>query len=51
MLVIWLVALPWASRRASWQTHSRWLEQKQIDPSAMYYTDLPLMRQLLKTSD
>lgn len=46
--VVWLYLLPMLSQRPSATARLRWLEQKGIDPSAMFYTELPLMEELLE---
>ena len=40
-LIIWLVILPWLSRRPASREYIERLRQSGIDPSAMYYTELP----------
>ncbi|MEZ6091159.1 MAG: hypothetical protein R3C05_24675 [Pirellulaceae bacterium] len=44
----WLIALPWVAARRSMDARLRWLQEKQIDPSAMYYTELDAMQPILK---
>ena len=46
--IIWLVILPWMARRPAMQSHLQWLENKGVDPSAMYYTELEVMDQILE---
>lgn len=46
--VIWLYLLPALSRQPGATARLRWLERQGIDPSAMFYTELPLMDELLK---
>ncbi|MBB3210584.1 hypothetical protein FHS27_006431 [Rhodopirellula rubra] len=41
LIVIWLVALPWVARRATTRQYIERLDARGIDPSAMYYTELP----------
>ncbi len=38
--LIWLVVLPWIGERSVVREHIRMMEQGNIDPSAMYYTEL-----------
>lgn len=45
--LMWLVVLPWLSRRPAVNSHLRDLDHRGIDPSAMYYTDLPVMDRIL----
>lgn len=40
----WLVVLPWIGSRPSVSNHVEWLEEQGVDPSAMYYTDLEVMK-------
>lgn len=46
--VVWLLVLPWAARRPAMKSHLQWLDSRGIDPSAMYYTELEVMDQILK---
>ena len=39
--VTWLVVLPWLSDRGSTKVYLQRLRQRNIDPAAMYYTELP----------
>lgn len=39
--VVWLLVLPSLSRRESNRVYLERLKQRGIDPSAMYYTELP----------
>lgn len=48
MSLIWLVILPAYARQPKMSQHLRWLDQQGIDPSAMYYTELPVMEEILK---
>jgi len=41
--VLWGVVLPRLSRTETVRSRQRWLEQKRIDPAAMFYTELPLL--------
>jgi len=38
--VLWLVVLPWIASRPRMAAHLQWLDNRGIDPSAMFYTDL-----------
>ena len=40
----WLVVLPWLGSRPAVSNHLEWLEEQGVDPSAMYYTDLEVMK-------
>jgi hypothetical protein len=48
MIVLWGWVLPMLGETDAVQQRNRWLEAKGIDPAAMYYTDLPLMEELLQ---
>jgi hypothetical protein len=37
---VWLVLLPWIARWEVVETHLKLLEERQIDASAMFYTEL-----------
>ena len=45
--VVWLVLLPQLSSRPETAAYLRQLDQQGIDPSAMYYTELEMMDELL----
>lgn len=45
--VIWCVVLPWVSRQESVQQRLIFLDERGIDPSAMYYTELDAMGPIL----
>ena len=47
VLVVWGVVLPRLATTRTVRERTRWLEQHQIDPAAMYYTELPLMDRIL----
>ena len=47
ILVVWGVVLPRLATTQIVRERTRWLEQHQIDPAAMYYTELPLMDRIL----
>ncbi|REK10962.1 MAG: hypothetical protein DWQ37_15065 [Planctomycetota bacterium] len=44
----WLFVLPWLSGRPRVREHLDWLDARQIDASAMYYTELEAMRPILQ---
>ena len=46
--LLWLVLLPWLSRLEPFANRLQWLEEKQIDAGAMYYTELEALRPVLK---
>jgi len=46
ILVLWLAVLPWIAAQPPVRRHIEFLEQRQIDPSAMFYTELDTMDQL-----
>lgn len=46
--LIWLVWLPGQADRPAMRRHLQWLDDRGIDPSAMYYTELDVMRDILK---
>lgn len=39
--VTWLVVLPWLCNQRSTKAYLHRLRQRNIDPAAMYYTELP----------
>jgi len=45
--VVWLVVLPWLAARPAMQRHRQWLDDRGIDPGAMYYTELDAMEPIL----
>ena len=48
LALVWTVALPWLASRPPIDSHVRWLNERGIDPSAMYYTELEAMKPILK---
>lgn len=44
---VWLVVLPAYARRPAMREHLQWLDDQGIDPSAMYYTELEVMEEIL----
>lgn len=47
----WLIGLPWLAERPAVRSYLRWLEERKIDPSARYYTDLEAMEPILDKLD
>ncbi|TWT82905.1 hypothetical protein CA13_43680 [Planctomycetes bacterium CA13] len=45
--IMWLVVLPGLSKRPAMRERLDWLDERGIDPSAMYYTELPVMEEIL----
>ncbi len=45
---VWLVLLPWWSRQPAMARHLEWLDDRGIDPSAMFYTELEAMEPILR---
>lgn len=48
LAAIWLVALPRLAVRPSMARHLEWLSDRRVDPSAMYYTELEVMKPILR---
>lgn len=46
--LVWTVLLPGYATTTRMRDRLDWLEEKQIDPSAMYYTDLEAMDRILR---
>jgi len=46
ILVLWLAVLPRIADQPPVQRHIEFLEQRQIDPSAMFYTELEPMAEV-----
>lgn len=44
----WLIVLPWLSVRPPMSDRLEWLEDQKIDPSAMYYTELEVLKPVLE---
>ena len=44
---MWLLILPWIAEQPAMERHLNWLNQRGIDPSAMYYTELDAMEPIL----
>ncbi|WP_417850444.1 hypothetical protein [Thalassoglobus sp.] len=47
LLSVWLLFLPAYANRPAVKEHLQWLDEKGIDPSAMYYTELEVMEKIL----
>ena len=47
LAVIWLVILPWLTRMPALARRIEWHESRGIDPSAMFYTELPMIHRIL----
>jgi hypothetical protein len=47
MGLVWGLVLPRLARTRQVRQRERWLEKHQIDPAAMYYTELPVMEKIL----
>lgn len=41
--VLWLMVLPWLTRREQIAEHIQLQQQQRIDPSAMYYSELEIL--------
>jgi hypothetical protein len=48
MLVLWLAVLPWLAQTPAMSRHLRWLNEHNINPGAMYYTELESMGPILR---
>jgi hypothetical protein len=46
VIVVWLVILPWVAVRPDMQRRIEFLEQRRIDPSAMFYTEVESMNEV-----
>ncbi|TWT49600.1 hypothetical protein Pla22_47970 [Rubripirellula amarantea] len=47
IIVTWTVILPWVSSRPAVHQRLEFLDRRGIDPSAMYYTELDVMDDIL----
>jgi len=45
---LWLLVLPWMAARPRMREHLEWLDERRIDPAAMYYTELEAMQPILQ---
>ena len=48
IVVSWQIILPGVARLSPVKQHLEFLDEKQIDPSAMFYTDLEMVDRLLQ---
>ena len=48
IVVSWQIILPKVARLSPVKRHLEFLEEKRIDPSAMFYTDLEMVDRLLQ---
>ena len=46
--VLWLFVLPWIAQEPQMKSHLDWLDERGIDPSAMFYTELDAMGEILR---
>jgi hypothetical protein len=44
----WMVVFPWIAAQPPMRSHLDWLDDRGIDPSAMYYTELEVMEEILQ---
>ncbi|WP_298867243.1 hypothetical protein [uncultured Gimesia sp.] len=51
LCIIWLVILPRAAEIPRLQSEIKFLEQRKIDPSAMFYSDLETIEQTVQSID
>ena len=47
----WLCVLPQIARIPAVRAHRQWLDQRGINPSAMYYTELEVMKTILSRQE
>lgn len=45
---VWLIVLPWIGRHETVRDHITFLDDREIDASAMFYTELDAMEPILK---
>jgi hypothetical protein len=45
---VWLIVLPWLAIQPSIDSQVQWLEEQGVDPSAMFYTELEVMKPILQ---
>ena len=45
---VWLFVLPRIAERPVMKAHLEWLDERGIDPSAMFYTELDAMDEMLR---
>lgn len=46
--VLWFAVLPWIAERPYMKAYQAQLDEKGIDPSAMFYTELDAMKPILE---
>lgn len=46
--LVWGIALPWIAKRPMVERRSDFLDDRGIDPSAMFYTELEMMDEILQ---
>jgi hypothetical protein len=46
--IVWLIVLPSLAQQPAVKARLEWLEERKIDPSARYYTDLEMMEPILE---
>jgi hypothetical protein len=46
--LVWFLLLPWLANRPSVAARLRWLDEHQVDPSAMYYTEVEALKPVLR---
>jgi hypothetical protein len=51
IVAIWGVVLPYLATTQTVRERNRWLDEKGIDPAAMFYTDLPMMDRVLDRTE
>ena len=51
IVAIWGVVLPYLSTTQTVRERNRWLDEKGIDPAAMFYTDQPMMDRVLDRTE
>lgn len=49
--VVWLVALPRLAKHSRIAARVEWLQEKRINPAAMYYTEVEALEPILKRMD
>ncbi|TWU07653.1 hypothetical protein [Stieleria varia] len=51
MAFVWLIVLPRLAKQDVVEARIRWLDEKRIDPAAMFYTELDSMDDYLSRID
>ena len=49
--LFWLGVLPWIAEQPRMKSHLEWLDDRGIDPSAMYYTEPEVMEEILERQE